>query len=583
MALRTTLSLLAVVATLVAVLLFTREKPLDQGNVDVALLAGHRLGSAVRIQWQFGEQAPIELQRTPGGPFRVALPIDDLASQSYVATIAQTYDSAMIGETPLADTEENRKKTGLQVPRLVVDIDFEDGQHQHLEFGAEGPLGTDVFVRRDGRIWRGGLGLMTSLHVGLDDLRERRVFQTPPPAAREIVVDRRTSGEAREVLRLVRSGGGWELMSPIAVRADGGAAESFVRSILSLRIDVFPDGVMRLPEGQPDIHVVVRGGARDEELSLWRDTQENVYGRLADRKIHFKSLNSQYFDIFLNGVDALRARILLQIGDVYSELVAMLVDAGPDQPRIRLVRDTATAPWRLVEPIEGAAEATPANELLTAINNLRAVTFAEPGADPAAHGLRSSGLSVAVLAAGEQRPTTIRFGDDTRVGADALTFAARADRMAEIVTVPKGAVDQIRRPWTSYVPLRIFHVTDAVTRVDLRRKGGVQKRLYIDAKGRWADRDGAAVDDAAVADYVDQLRDLSAKSVSLLRELQLGEPDWELVLGRNSDADDGVGFGKLYVWDREGRPLVVRSHVGLPDVAGELTPTRSQVLRQLWR
>jgi hypothetical protein len=115
------------------------------------------------------------------------------------------------------------------------------------------------------------------------------------------------------------------------------------------------------------------------------------------------------------------------------------------------------------------------------------------------------------------------------------------------------------------------------------RRAGGGRQLLVDDKGVWIDLAGAPVADERTADIVDRLRDLQSKNVRLAKELDLGEPDWKLVMGRNYDPADAVGFGAIEVFDRAGKPLVVRRIGSIDGVVFELSPLDSDNLRQLWQ
>lgn len=579
---RTQLALLLVVAALGAALWLTEEKPSDQGSVSVSLLSNHRIATAVRMQWQFVEEEPIEVRRTPGGPFRLVHPLEDLLAQEHLVNVASTFDSAMIGETPFQDDAANRARTGLDNPRLKLQIDFEDGTEERIEIGSEGPLGNDLFVRRNGQIYRGGLGLFTALKKGVDDLRERQVFSTPTGVVAEVEVDRATKDGGREVMKLARGGDGWRLVAPIEARAATSSANSFVGNILAMRADLFVTGPIRLPDGPADLVITLRGGAQDEVVRLWRDTQENLYGRLESRKVSFKTLNQQAQRIFTETADELRSRLLIPLRDIYHEATTMMVDGGESRPRIVVARDSVDAAWRLQEPIVGIAEPQAANELLTAINNLRAMSFVPRGVGAARCGLADGAIVVAVQGAGDPAPHRVRLGRDDVIESLPVSYASLPDAPEDIVAVPKGAVDVIRRAWTDYVPRAIFSIAEPVTRVDLARRAGGGRRLVVDDAGRWTDPTGVAVEDDRVADIVDRLRDLQGKRCRMARDAGLGEPDWSIVLSRNYDPVDSVGFGALDIWDREGQPLVVRSRTGVEGIVHDLSPVDSDNLRRLW-
>ena len=575
--------LLLVAGALGAALWFTEEKPADRGAVSVSLLANHRIASAVHLQWQFADEEPLEVRREPGGPFRIVHPIEDVLAQEVIANIANTFDSAMIGEAPFPDDEANRVRTGLDRPRLVLDIEFEDRTKEHIEIGSEGPLGNDLFVRRNGAIYRGGLALYTSLKKGLDDLRERQVFATPPSAVQEVIVDRAQKGGGREVMKLALSGEGWRLVAPFEARAATTSSNSFVGNILSMRIDLFVTGPIRLPDTEPDLVITLKGGRQDEVVKLWRDTQENLFGRLENRKISFKTLNQQAQRIFTETADELRSRILIPLRDIYHEVLNLMVDGGDARPRIVLVRDTLDSAWQMQEPIRGVAEPQACNELITAINNLRAMSFVPRGADQDALGLGVGALVVAAQGLRDAEPHRIRLGRDDVIEELPVTYASPQQAADEIVAVPKGAADVIRRPWTDYVPRAIFAVQETVSKLDLVRTAGGARQLVVDDKGAWVDRAGAKVADDRIADIVDRLRDLRCKQVRLLRDVVLGEPDWSLVMGRSYDPPDAIGFGALDVWDRPNEPLLVRSRSGVEGVLYELSPLDSDNLRQLWQ
>ena len=573
---RASLALLGVVAALALVLWLTDEKPSDVGRVAVPALGGHALDRAVLIRWEQQGLQPIEIRRDPGGPFRLTEPIDDLASVAFLRSLAATYDSAQLADQQQPDTEQNRKKYGLDQPRLVVDVKFEDGALQHLELGGEGWSGRDVYVRREGRIYLGGLALWSSLQVNLDDLRDRAVFRTPGSALTGVVVEERTEAGPRR-LRLARHDLDWRLVEPVSALADAQAAHGFVAQLLGLHIDQFPPSVVRFPEGAPDLVVTLEAGAQQETVSLFQDQQGSLFGRLPERKITFACGAAQFNAIFGVAADQLRAKVLLPIGNVHQDLVRIIVEPGEGRgPRLVLGRSSVADPqWTLVEPVHALANPTPVQQLLTALNNLHALAFFDGGAAAPRFGLRQDGLRVGALAADKRAPAFVWLGSDDRQGELDVTYAARADLPDEVASVPRGAVDQIRRPWTDYLALEVLRLDQPVQRLDLQRRDGAARTFRRQAQG-WR-QDGATALREDVDDIVDEVRDLHGKRAFGARMLQLGEPEWTLKLCR----DSGDAFATLSFWERNGALLVQPGSAS--EVAYELSPTHAKLLRQLWQ
>ncbi|MCC7397960.1 MAG: DUF4340 domain-containing protein [Planctomycetes bacterium] len=568
-----------------AVLWFTDEKPPIDKVAEASVLDGRSLQQCKRLMWQFRDHGPIEIAVEADGRFHLREPFADLASIAQLKAIVDAWDSAQMRATPLADDAEGRQKAGLEPPVLRFAAEWPDGQRIDVEVGAEGPLGTTRFLRRQGKIWEGGNGLLENMRVGLDDLRERQVFRTLVPQVREVAVDRLLPSGRREKLHLRQQAGSWTLLEPVAGRADTTMAFRFVTALLSLRVDTFLIGAVRLPEGEPALVVTVTGDRGEEALRLWEQGGA-MFGQLPGRDAMFVPDNRDYGAIFENAADALRARILLPFaGSVFETMVECVIDPGQGRgDRVRLVRESPTADWRLVEPVDMLANPTPCMELATAVNRLVAREFvdeaggARPRAQDARYGLDAARLTVSVRGNGERAMTTLWLGaicpDDA-----ALAFACRADDPDSVVRLPSDPLGTLRRPWTDYCDRRVFSQGAIIERIDLRR-GDETRQFQMDEQGRWQ-RLGSAAEVPEVGDLVNNdLRDLVGKNAVDWRQQHREQvaPTWTLQFRRRNGDD----LGGLLLWQRgEGQPLVVQAR---PDkVAFELSPRLDRDLRALWQ
>jgi hypothetical protein len=577
---RTTLILVLLAALLAALLLSTDEKPPARESAEITALDGRSLSDSTRIRWQLEGRQAIELVRQPDGGFRITEPIEDLVAQAYLKQIFTTWDSAQVRATPLVDDEAGRQRAGLTPPALTFTVEFSDGVKLPIEVGGHGPLGTSRFLRRDGRIWEGSEALYETMRVGTDDLRERSVFRNEEATCSELRVDQLLSTGKRETLHLVRDAGAWRLKAPRSARADPEAASQFLTSVLSLRVDDFPPGMVRYPDREPEIVVMARGTYGDELVRLWQE-QGAVFGALPARGVAFSSGNRQYCQVFENAANLLRARILLPMRVVAEELAEVVCDPGQGRgDRLRLQRSSDAADYMLVEPVEYATQATPCQELVQALNNLHAMEFVEGArADDPALGLGTGRLQVSARGFQARRTTTLWFGAAVEKGGQRFVHCCREDEPDNVVLVPEAPVEFLRRPWTAYCNTDVLRVVTPVERVELRRRTGGADRVLRRVDGRWV-LDGTDERKDESGGFVnDVLRDLRGERAVDLRGDAFGEPDWTVGLQRAN----GDSFAVLQVWDRSAdAPLVVRQDGGKA-VGFEVPGWIAKSLRDLWR
>jgi hypothetical protein len=579
------LILFALVAGLGVVLLLTDESTPVARQAESPVLEGRALAEATMVRWQFRDRPPIEVGRGPDGRFQLREPLVDVASAAHMKQICDVWESAQMRKAPLADDAEGRRQAGLETPELAFLARYADGHEIRVDVGAEGPLGTTRFLRAHGAIWEGGQALLESMRANPDDLREKAVFRNAFGSVDELRVEHLLDSGVRETVHLKLADGGWRLLAPVTGRADPTVARQFMTAVLSLRVDHFAPGIARLPEREPRLRIVVQGQFGEEKLTLW-DERHELFGSLPGRNLLFHSTSQQYEQIFANAAERLRARILLPFAEsAFGELVDLVVDPGQGRgDRIRLVRESPSADWRLVEPVETAAAPTPCNEAIEAIQVLTAVEFRDdadarrPRAEDPRYGLQSDRLAVAARAARDPKATTLWFGAELARPEQSLIHACRADEPDTVVLVPAGTVAVLRRPWLDYCAVRAMQVNAVIERIDLQRPDGASRSFQLE-DGAWR-LAGATAARPEVGDFAqDELRDLVAARAVDARPARFDRPDWTVrLLRRNGDE-----LAALRVFeDGADRPLVVQSAARGP-VAYELSARQSRDLRALWQ
>ena len=584
------LLLLAVAGALVGVLALTDREAPAEARVETAALEGRSLGRATRIRWQFHEREPVEVGRAEDGRFELKEPIVDLASKAYMQSIVHAWDSAQLLAVPFEDDEEGREKAGLSPPKMKLIVEWEDHRID-LDVGDPGPLGDTRFLRRNGKIWQGGNALLETMRVGLDDLREKQVFRHQFVHTDKLRVDQANQLGGREVVELLRAGQEWQLTSPIKGRADPLVAQKFITSVVSLRVNYFQPSIARRPDRDPDIRIGIEGSFGEEQVELWVE-QGQLWGYLPGRGHLFISDNRQYGRVFVNAANNLRARILVPMGEsTYEQLAELVVDPGQGRgDRVRLRRESQNTDWRLLEPVEYAARATPVNEAAHALQRLIARKFVtdedvqRPRAKDPRYGMDGARWSMTTRRIHEKETHTVWFGGDADVGGDEpMIYCARSDEPDNIALVPKAALETLQRAWTEYCDKSIMQQRAQVERLDLLHRDGRSRSFRVQADGTWK-LEGQDGDRSEVGDFVeDTLRDFVGKEAVDMRE-GFGEHDWELVLMRRN----GDALGRTRIWDPgEGERLIARGQT-MPGVEEQPIGMRlgkrdSQELRALWR
>ena len=594
--------LLALVAGLVAVLYFTDEKPPVSKVAQANVLDGRTLMDCKWLRWSLKNRPPVEVTRRPDGLFDITEPLVDLASSARMKQLIDAWDPARMQAANVGDDAQSLQAAGLEVPEAKLTAQWPDGTTIEVDVGGPGPLGDREtrYVRRAGKVFVAHAVLLESLRMGLDDLRERVVFRSAFTQANELLIDQRLASGQRETLHLRRAGD-WQLVAPVAGRADPEQSQVLVSQVLGLRIDDFVTGKFELPSEEPTLVVTVRSDVGEESVRLW-ERGGQLLGYQTQRKLAFVLSDNQYSNVFTGAVDRLRARVLIPVaGSMFESLAEFVVDPGQGRgERLRLLRDSMASGWRMIEPIEVPAGDTPVAESAHALQQLLAMrfvdeptTFASRAEDPR-FGLRPQDrLVVTVKSHGQQKPITLWLGAEAEFAGLAARYACRADEPNTVVLVPRDSAQPLARPFANYCALRIVQLTAAVERLDLERPDGSSRR-FENVDGSWRlTAGGPAAERPEVGELAnDELRDLVGTRAVDVRGEAFRTPAFVVKLMRRS----GDEFGRLVVHDRgpdaRGEPqslLLQFLSPGQPagpiafEIGSASKHSLSQRLRELWQ
>ena len=319
-----------------------------------------------------GKSERILLSRTDGR-WRLESP---LAAEADEATVKRIVDAVTFAEpidelsaSDMASLGRTSRDFGLSVPRFSVILS--DGRRREsYDFGRLTPSGEEIYVRQDGK----GSLLTVSSRVAqelgrpLNALRRRRLFTFD----RTDVVALGLKNAGEPFSKLVKAEGGWRLTEPMEAPADRMVVEELVDALCSARvIDYAAPGAGVTPGlGDSEGYALsIRNsfgaveklvlGVPDGTNAVWALTPEGAVVKVEAALLNF----------------CRKRQKLLEDTRVFPvEMKAVLSFSVTEGfPAYMLSRPSATAPWRLVSPVDAPADGEAAERLLTRILSLRGV------------------------------------------------------------------------------------------------------------------------------------------------------------------------------------------------------------------
>ena len=473
---KVTLALLAAAGLAIGYLVwYDRDRPGTQGAAVAGqkLLPPARAGRTVppidRLEMT-GPDGHIELARGPDREWRMLAPTPDRADAGALRELVEALETSLKFDTISAGPAE-LEKFGLRNPAVSL----------RIQRGAEDPielqLGEPTAV--EGRVYAKLAGSSEVIVVpavirqmarrGPEDFRDGQLTRVRP-----VDVSRITIRNAAGPIELHRERGRWEMIQPVAARADDKAVNDWLERLCTSRIRHFvgpdlgdliayglaaPRGSVRLEfesatdPGVPPVEIAF-GQRADPRYAL-----DSVYVRAAERHL-VAAVPLAIEEALLFEADALRERTLFLLNPD-------LVDRVRIQPagREELVLARRGDRWTMVQPVSAEVEVTEAMRLLQRLPEIRVREFFTGDAARSAMAeLESPRLRVtfasflsennAESAAGETPIATLLFGSARPDG----SMLVRVDGEGEPVVgrVDADILAMIPTDPLAWRPLRLF-------------------------------------------------------------------------------------------------------------------------------
>lgn len=377
---RTILFLLAcclMLSTALVLLSKGRHLRSDASSVGRALLNVEKV-SAIELNRETplsGKSEHILISRTNGN-WRIEAPFvaeaDEGAIKHIIDSVAFAEPVDELSDSDMASLGRSPQDFGLSHPCVMVVLHSDD-MREMFEFGRNTPSRSEVYVRRNGKggIFTVPINVITALTKPIGALRRRRLFKFNKMDVAMIGL----KNAGGKLSKLVKGKDGWRLTEPMDAPADRAVVEELIGAFCATNVIDYADVIPNLAHGLGEnegytisfrdtfgaVEKLVLG-AFDSTNTVWALTTEGAV-------VHV--------DAGLLSLCHERQRMLEDTRvfpvDMQSVVSFSVIEGYPSY---MLSRQNATAPWRLISPVDAPADVAAVTNLLSSILALRGVDLA---------------------------------------------------------------------------------------------------------------------------------------------------------------------------------------------------------------
>lgn len=289
---------------------------------------------------------------------------------------------------------------GLDNPSVILRIGAE-GKTTLLRIGAPTKVGARLYVLSpDGEsVFVTSRDILRALLVGLDDLRDGRIFDIPSFMVTSLSMQRADGAK----VRLTKLGIGWEFESPIRVDADSAAVDSLLAEMESLKVRAF---ISADPAAQgllsPRLRIGIESAEDRQSLLIGSDAGNGlVYAKLENSPEVF-TMDAPIVERFQKAQEDLRERYFSRLNK--NKLGEIRVTMNGQTATLQKLE---TGEWQVLRqsPDQGIqtwkADPDIVRDLIDSVNDLYAIRFvsdAPSEADLESYGFKNPQREVTLTA-----------------------------------------------------------------------------------------------------------------------------------------------------------------------------------------
>jgi hypothetical protein len=409
--LRSTLALTVVLAGLGAYIYFVTSKQDDTGATkQEKVFAGLEADKIEELKIR-SESGDVTTVKKGADGWLLVSPVAGKASQTEVLGVTSALEQVNI-ERVLEEAPADLKEYGLDAPRIEIEFKSAGGTPSgHLLIGAKTATGGNLYAKRsdEKRVVLVPAFQETSFNKSTFDLRDKTLMTFKRDSVDGIDV---SIGSKSHELR--KSGEGWRIAKPLAVRADSSAVEGLVGLLETAQMksivtnEASAADLKKYGLDKPSTSVTLNLGSARATLAVGAETADgSVYVRDTAKPL-VATVEKSLADDLKKDVEDYRLKEIFE----FRAFNATRVEFTRDGKSVVFERVKATDPsaadtWKRVSPTAADAEKEKIELLLTGLADIRAQSFTESRANT---GLDRPALTVYVKFEEGKKEERVTFG-----------------------------------------------------------------------------------------------------------------------------------------------------------------------------
>lgn len=471
MSFRTTLIVgLIFILALVGYLVFKEIQPSKSKSelVDIKTAYNIQRDKITKIRLSYGDESlqPITLEKR-GNEWYLSEPVEAPADPDKIKYLL---DDLLNKRVKMRFKTEDLAKYGLDKPQITVSVWTEgSGEnpyktfligHKSVEYTvyAKEKSEPDVVIGIES-------SALDDFTKSPSDMRLRKIMHFASKELKSIRLIR--TGKADIALQKDEEGN-WKMIEPVEARADKEEVDKLAEAIRGIRVRVFeddnPKDLTRYGLKRPSLQVEVRYGESSKRLLIGSKDPKTgrLYVKLASQPYVY-SIDSDLLEKISKDPFDLRDKTVISFQRFDADRLKII------RPKEKLVfRKKGEAKWEIEEPIKVEADEVAVDDLLFALDSLKAKRFiSEKATDLAKYGLKSPHIEIQVQEAGKPDVYFVKVGGKSKDGYYALGSYSNA-----VVLIGQGDFEKLDKGFLDLRTKTVWDITTSdVAEVELKHDG----------------------------------------------------------------------------------------------------------------